>query len=369
MSETCYNILIAKTSTEEGKVQLKAFVEKSKTSKSVFTLNGTYPMPQELNVETSDYGFEIIRWQKGEPQSLNRILSYDWCKELGITTIEALVKHLVSCGHADLTLGQVQYDNLVKYGAKNWYEWRIRHWGCKWDTFEVKILNHSHNLFKVEFSTANGTPNRWLQKVSKDYPELEFTIIYDFFMEESAIVQHSGKFFDLETYRAYEVEVHSNNITDYQLGSLLHPIINVEKRYSASQNLDDERFPFRLIVVDKDAVIVRFYDVITEEMCKGVISKRQYKNRLCDNILSYRKTSTEVISFNMSFEDNKPVPMYSVLYICNTIDDAIIKSNQLRKKLHKPILNLINKRIVKNSIVVKNAKQFNKRLKKKQTNR
>lgn len=356
LSETCYNVLIAKTSTEEGKEQLKTFVEKSKTSKSVFTLNGTYPMPQELNIEASsalEYGLEIIRWQKGEPHSLELVLDFPWCKELGISTIEDLSEHLVSSGHADLSLGQIQYDNLVKYGAKNWYDWRIINWGCKWDTFESEILIDSDYLFEVKFSTANGVPSNWLEKVAKEYPKIIFTIIYDFVMAESAIVQHSGKLFDLEHYRGKEVKTHSNKLMDYNPGSLLRPVINSE-----NNNLNDklESYPFVFIVVDKDAAIVRFFDTITDGMCKEVISKSDYKNMLIDNIFKSCKAREYIFSFNMDYDEDTPVPSYSTLVVGSTIDELVSKSNSIRDGLHKPIIEIIHQRTSESTNQVKDEK-------------
>ena len=343
MAEISYNKLTISASTEIGKKQLKDFVRRSKTSNNVFCLNGTYPLPQELNVESSsllDYGLEVIRWQKGEPHSLERVLDYPWCQELGIASIDDLTEHLVSSGYANLKLGQIAYDNLIKYGAKDWYTWRIINWGCKSDCSDAKILNSSDIFFEVDFSTVNGVPRAWLEKVSKDYPELEFTIIYDFFMVESAIVQHSGKLFDLEHYRGKEVQIHSNKLMDYNPGSLLQPII-----YSENNNFNKEleSYPYVFIVVDKDAAIVRFFDIITEGMCKGVISKSDYKNQLIDNIFNSCKARKYILSFNMNYEDeDTPVPSYSTLIVGNTIDELVCKSNAIRDELHKAIVEQIN---------------------------
>lgn len=350
MAEISYSTFTASASTDCGKKQLRLFIEKCNSINSAFSLNATYPMPEELNIEAStklDFGLEIIRWQKGNPHSLEKVLNYPWCKELGISKIDVLTEHLVSSGHADLKLGQIAYDNCIKYGAKDWYDWRLLNWGCKSDAFDSKVLEDSEQTFEVEFSTSNGVPRKWLEKVAKDYPDLNFSVLYDFYMQESVIVQHNAKFFDLEIYRSSECEINSSNLIDYKLGSRLQPLINSEK---SSSVIEQVKYPFSLIIVDKDAAIVKFSDLITDDMCQGVMTKDDYKKMLSENIFNSRKTRKLILSYNMDYDPNDyPIPSYSTLVIGSTIEEIIKKSNSIRNELHKPITELIIKKTSESS--------------------
>lgn len=123
------------------KDDLKKFVEKSLVKiidensgkeSITFSINGTYPMPKEL---------------EGTPSPTKNP-----SKEL-----------------------------IEKYGADDWYTWRLNNWGTKWDTHSV-TYECFDTEFYVDFDTAWSPPVLWLEKVMKDYPELIFDMDW---MEES----------------------------------------------------------------------------------------------------------------------------------------------------------------------------------------
>jgi hypothetical protein len=59
-----------------------------------------------------------------------------------------------------------------KYGASNWYDWAIRHWGTKWDVRpeEVRVDDRGEEVW-VWFDTAWGPPLEWLAAVARRFPE------------------------------------------------------------------------------------------------------------------------------------------------------------------------------------------------------
>lgn len=57
----------------------------------------------------------------------------------------------------------------------NWYDWNCANWGTKWDACELDIDVGSDTL---RFQTAWAPPEKWMEKVSKDYPELNFELAY-----------------------------------------------------------------------------------------------------------------------------------------------------------------------------------------------
>lgn len=56
-----------------------------------------------------------------------------------------------------------------------WYDWQAANWGTKWDACELTIDVGSDTL---RFETAWAPPEKWLAKVSADYPELTFEMAY-----------------------------------------------------------------------------------------------------------------------------------------------------------------------------------------------
>jgi hypothetical protein len=67
---------------------------------------------------------------------------------------------------------------LLKHG---WYEWRIEHWGTKWDAeFEdvTEPLRVRRTRATYVFLTAWAPPVEWLQPASEAYPDLTFRLDY-----------------------------------------------------------------------------------------------------------------------------------------------------------------------------------------------
>jgi hypothetical protein len=64
------------------------------------------------------------------------------------------------------------------------YNWEARNWGVKWGASDVNLtvdrgIPDEHNsLVTYEFSTPWGPPSILLDKVSKDFPDLNFELIY-----------------------------------------------------------------------------------------------------------------------------------------------------------------------------------------------
>lgn len=53
-----------------------------------------------------------------------------------------------------------------KYGdVDNWYDWRVKNWGTKWNANETVVLSDN----KVMFDTAWSTPFRIFEEISKRY--------------------------------------------------------------------------------------------------------------------------------------------------------------------------------------------------------
>lgn len=76
-------------------------------------------------------------------------------------------------------------NNIKKYGSKDWYDWRIKHWGTKWGESDLRIQQELHtndrNISSIAFGfdTAWAPPIEAFTKICADYPKLVFSLYYE----------------------------------------------------------------------------------------------------------------------------------------------------------------------------------------------
>jgi hypothetical protein len=68
---------------------------------------------------------------------------------------------------------------IEKYGASDWYTWRLSNWGTKWDTSINGISVDDEQDLIVWFDTAWSPPVAWLEKIAPQFPELSFRMVYE----------------------------------------------------------------------------------------------------------------------------------------------------------------------------------------------
>ena len=59
-------------------------------------------------------------------------------------------------------------------GVVGWYDWHVKHWGCKWDVGDTLYVNGNC----IRFDTPWGTPVEFFIELSKKYPTVRFTVLY-----------------------------------------------------------------------------------------------------------------------------------------------------------------------------------------------
>lgn len=60
-----------------------------------------------------------------------------------------------------------------KYGAEDWYNWRCKNWGCKWDAGESGFYEQD-GYSMVSFTTPWSPPEGFIESLSKMFPKVEF---------------------------------------------------------------------------------------------------------------------------------------------------------------------------------------------------
>lgn len=114
------------------------------------------PMPETLNISCPVYG----KLPEGciLPDIKNSLLDcfLQECLDKGVSASIALAHY-----------------NRQKFGFPDWYNWRINHWGTKWNAVCEEEEAPVDGL--PEFRTAWGMPEGWLRTLAK---YVDFTLLY-----------------------------------------------------------------------------------------------------------------------------------------------------------------------------------------------
>lgn len=120
------------------------------------------PTPQELLFHT---GYATI---DGQPYKAWREMETD------ATTGQVTRK--------DVGIGEAELQALTeKYGAPDWYRWRLDNWGCKWSAGSCHIHGGKRS-WKCEFDTPWAPPIELIQKLSSLLGP-DYTVTLDFVEE------------------------------------------------------------------------------------------------------------------------------------------------------------------------------------------
>ncbi len=96
--------------------------------------------------------------------------------------------------------GTIRSKMIEKYGASDWYGWRLKNWGTKWDTTDAELTTWEKHELIYNFETAWSPPIEWLAKASANYPTLHFRLEYgesgNYFA--GFATAHAGKVVDKE---------------------------------------------------------------------------------------------------------------------------------------------------------------------------
>lgn len=132
----------------------KLFIAKDKEG-ILFDFNAVIPMPEELKDTISPSPRTLIQ-AKEKP--------YDWVDEKDIERV--------------IAVRVAQFENKAKYikkfGADNWYDWSINHWGTKWNSYNCSVVGESKGMLRLHYNTAWSPAKPVFDKLAEMFPQLSF---------------------------------------------------------------------------------------------------------------------------------------------------------------------------------------------------
>jgi len=162
-----------------------------------FDFNKIIPMPESLNVTEGTVADNCIKLfmnslDINHPDFKKYLCAYlqsesDVYVRLKDSEAKKMMKRAIRIGFLDeedalktkkdvYDYGKKLLDNIIKYGHKGWYEWRIANWGTKSNAYATGY--DEENPTNVSFETAWADVRKLIFELSKLYPENTFYYEY-----------------------------------------------------------------------------------------------------------------------------------------------------------------------------------------------
>lgn len=148
-----------------------------------FDFNKLIPMPPALDVDSGSNSYEgLIALAITKPEEYD-VINRAWKtlnmfnKELkdDLLYSKAIVDPDFKKGFEDkCAFGQLLLDNYSAYGSCDWFDWRYKHWGTKWNATNCYVEDWDEDLLKIQFATAWAPPLPIFQKLIKAHPSQGF---------------------------------------------------------------------------------------------------------------------------------------------------------------------------------------------------
>ncbi len=163
-----------------------------------FDFNKLYPMPEDLEIEFSTksdeglllyltkinnnvlyYGNKEDKISSEEFEDIVLKISKHLCNKEQLFLSEKELNKILTKYNNEvdklIELGKRQVDNILNYDAINWYEWRIKNWGCKWNSNNLTIGDKGNTF---SFETPWDPPFGAIIKLSELNPNIRFALLY-----------------------------------------------------------------------------------------------------------------------------------------------------------------------------------------------
>ena len=109
--------------------------------------NDIETMEDQYNDFCKQNKYFTIDWSKGIPKSTE------------ITREEAL--------KSSYDRGKRNCENYDTYGVPDWYSWRYKNWGVKWNAHTIGVDDYDKDLYEIIFDTPWGPPDTWMETLAE----------------------------------------------------------------------------------------------------------------------------------------------------------------------------------------------------------
>lgn len=146
--------------TNEEFLEIAEFLRAEEEPLGSVDFNKLIPMPSSLDVES--------RFNKdGMIGAYKKFLKYRG-DDNDITLEKYANKHDIK--YNDLLLGEQYYENEKRYGAADWYDWRIKNWGSKWNAYDTTPIYNDSKILR--FCTAWNCVMPVIMELSRQFPDI-----------------------------------------------------------------------------------------------------------------------------------------------------------------------------------------------------
>ena len=132
--------------------------------------------------------FETLLPQPPEIKELDKVNNNDLLKAFRryyLDDFESDLKDYYSKMHSDksfdefvdslyhdypLDIVQLSQDAISKYGCDNWYDWRCKYWGCKWNANPLNEGPVDKDACELEFETPWSPPEGIIRLLAEKFP-------------------------------------------------------------------------------------------------------------------------------------------------------------------------------------------------------
>jgi len=153
--------------------------------KTEFSFQGIMPRPKSLDIASGSAVKNCVAIIKAEEENdfseLDKLISYGWYDNEGITTREGYIKKIKEeeIDKDTMATAKIYLDNVKKYGAGDWCDWSIENWGTKEDACDESLNDDNETELQYIFNTAWSPPIPVIKKASELFPNLNFEFTYE----------------------------------------------------------------------------------------------------------------------------------------------------------------------------------------------
>lgn len=141
-------------------------------------LRAHVPMPGSLNITSGSQVSIATAALFGTDEEVQKYLDYPWAKEKGLFSRENIIASLEKDDPKAIKEAHIGQENVAKYGSRDWYDWCSKNWGTKWGDCDTVLEDQEPAKLKFRFNTAWSPPEPALDKMSKKWPMLKFSLRY-----------------------------------------------------------------------------------------------------------------------------------------------------------------------------------------------